>query len=140
MAKKLNLTIAQMSAMNAALGALDGRNREVDGKTIYELFKLGAVRLDLGIIANRLKPELDAFEKARQALVQECRKPNGDGSEAAMELKEGHPNWDRFVIEFNKMNDAIKEVDLPTINRADLHLEENELPIYALGAIADLIV
>lgn len=130
-----SLNILQLQKLDQALQQIDGYSYMIRaGQPVYCLFALGAVRLPLAKLSNRLRTHLDQFEKARVALVAECKVVAGAADIA--ELKPGHPNFQRFQAEYDKMAEAKVDVEIEPIAEADLHLEQNEIPITALAALA----
>lgn len=128
----MKLSIQAASNLASGLRALDGYQKLTsDGKPVTEYFKLdGDVRLNIAIGLNRLDSVLAVFNKARQDVV---RSFAGDTGQIPPE------KMAEFVAAEQSMLAAEQDIDLGTIPKAALRLEENPIPGTVLSLIVPLL-
>jgi hypothetical protein len=130
---RLDADMQKIFTLHTAHQGLDFYERAVGDKVIKEYFALGALRLTIAKNVTMLQSEMEAFEKARVALVRECA-PKGKDT-----VSLGDPKWSRFQSEFEKMSQDKRELRLAKIDRAKLDLAKNPIPLMVLAALEDVL-
>jgi len=111
---------------------LDGYDvviKDKEGKNIVvrTLYQLGAIRLDIAINANRLRPMIEAFDKARMSLIKEIT-----GGKDTLSKEDNPDGWDRYLREGDVMQNQEEEIELKPIKRSALRLDSNPVSVPAL--------
>jgi hypothetical protein len=101
-------------------------------KAIRRMFELGALRLDIALNSNKLKPIVQGLEDARNALITEL---SGGGKE--LTVADNPTGFARLESEVRKMLLAEHDVDLKQMKRSSLKLDVNPIAVQALMILED---
>lgn len=135
-----DLTTGDCLQVNAGLAALDRYDRvikDTSGEHVVSAqYKLGGtVRFTVAQMMATLKPIVDAFEKARTALITEVS--------GGKPVQPNSPELDRLNVEYAKMTARPCGVTLPKIKLSDLKLgdgdDQNPIPPSVLSALLPMI-
>jgi hypothetical protein len=134
---KVKLKQSAIQALYSGLQALDTYERVIgEGaaqKAVQEPFVLGALRFDIALNLNKLRPSVEAFETARKELAKEIF---GEIPDA---VRNGSEQMKDFAPKFEEMMAREEELDLIQIPRDALNLDKNPIPLMALAAIAPIV-
>lgn len=116
-----------------ALQHFDVKPPEQDGKPLRTPYKLaGTVRMAMAKNIARLGEAVDAYKKARNALIYE----HGEGSNTVPQDK---------LAEFEQAHEALLDLEHDSLNLIRfkeelLQLEANEVPVHVLAALMPIML
>jgi hypothetical protein len=129
------LTVGQCLLVLQGLEALD-RYEDPANPGKFKQYKLGALRMTIGLDIGALVHVRDAFNRARNGIIAERAAPGVD-------LRALTPEAARLNLEIDKLTDLPCDTTIPHIKAADLKPgdgeNENQYPPSVLGAIAPII-
>lgn len=127
------LTVGKCLEILAGLNALDHYDDPTSGKP--RQYKLGALRITVGMTISSLKHVSEAADKARVGLIAEI----GGGKP----IDPNSPDMIRFGTKYQEMLDKPCDVVPARIKISDLKLgdgaEDNAIPPSVLGALAAIL-
>lgn len=96
-------------------------------RVTQKMFSLGALRLTIAVNANKLKPIVQSFEEARNALLMELSGGKGEINQTADPAA-----FAKYQDALQSMTSAEHEIDLKALSKAALKLDLNPITIQAL--------
>jgi hypothetical protein len=127
----MKMTNRQIDALGKALAALDG-DPQPDG-TVKRYDISGKVLYAIARTINHLRPHLQAFTQARNAIVAKY-----SGGKAGLAPED--PNHQRCVAELDELLDTEVEAELHRFKLDDLKLDANRIPAWVLAALEPVLL
>lgn len=101
-------------------------------KAVRRMFELGAIRLDIALNSNKLKPIVQTLEETRNTLITEL-----SGGAKELTAEDNPVGFAKLEAEVRKMLLAEQDVDLKQIKRSSLKLDVNPISVQAIMILED---
>lgn len=114
------------TALTHGLDGYDGVIVDAKGeqKQVRHMFELGAVRLDIAVNANKLKPIVRSLEEARNSLIKGLA-----GGKGEMKQEDNPEGFSKLEADILAMLSVEHDVDLKPLKRSSLKLDINPISV-----------